>query len=170
MYLFQEIECASQLLAQNNRAKRQKTFNGRISPEAEKRVKDFLQQAKVMLQKLNLHATGRDIYRDSTDAEFRRHNRVNKDCKRQAKKTLYIKNFFYNIKTKSLILYTRLHGEDKTLHVAHIGQGVYSVNSTCGDKLTGRIGQVISSIMSYWIPSESSMDNIKAISLVGSYR
>lgn len=153
-YLYHEIMYASKLLANNQAAVNAKTLDGRISNECVHQVKRFLLHCKIAMQKMNFEKLrfGKRNYGTS------------------AGKVFYIKSFWPDIENNRIVLYTRLYGANAKIFIRYLGNETYSIKTESGSTISGSLHRILAGIMSYYIPSECSMDNYKTINLLGLWR
>lgn len=158
-YLYNEIRYAAWLLHTDKNARTSGQTDGQIAPSVAKKIKSFLANTKTMFQKINLeHGHNRKSKTMPKD----RHGKIIK------KKDFYIKSFFYDVKADCLVLYCRICGIDTEIRILprRNGTGICPI----GHGVTEKAAQFLEGICAYWIPSESSFENHKAINLMPAWR
>lgn len=81
---------------------------------------------------------------------------------------LYIKSFFYDTRKEILILYTRIKGEERKITVSPVNYKKFTFNTE--GALSYTIRRLLTGILSYYIPSENSTYNHKALNLMPYWR
>lgn len=140
MNMYQEIAHAARLLAQDKSARAANSFDGLISPQAKKAIKDFQWQAKRSFQAIN------------------------------SLKNFYIKSFFYDTQKESLILYSRIMGNNIKIVCKAITHSTFAYTTESGGKISYSVRRLLTACLSYYIPSENSLYNYTAISLMPDWR
>lgn len=84
-------------------------------------------------------------------------------------KNFYVKSFFYDTVKECLILYTRIMGNDVSITCKPIDCQHWIFETQSG-KVSYSIRRLLTACLAYWIPSENSTYNHKAINLMPQWR
>ena len=142
-YLYDEIRYATWLVRTDKYARDAGVYDGQIAPSVKAKIKAFLVNCKKMFQSFN------------------------KDLN---SKHLYIKSIFFDGEKDCLIIYTRLNGKDTAIKIVNQGRAYVIKNATTGAPIREDIRRFLTGICEYWIPSEDSFYNHKAINLMPQWR
>lgn len=150
--IYQEIAHIARLLKQDKEAQIINwQIGGAISPKVRKQIKTFQRTLKNSLQSLN------------------------------SIKDFYIKSFFYDTKEDTLILYTRIMKQETCIkcrvstkkktrrsNVVSFEQQYEFIADPV--PVSYSIKKLLTACLNYWIPSENSSINFKAINLMPNWR
>lgn len=121
-----------------------------LSPKVRQKISSFMAQCKRSLQTATIEHGARD--RKDKGLCRDKHGRLEKGG------VFYIKSFYYSIENDTLVLYTRIYGQDTRLDIRRDRRGVYNITLDRGGVCSPKIEKFLTGILDYWIPSENSLE------------